>query len=89
MPKDKEINVLAMVRDGHNHIFLYRDGQEADALRALGRAAADPETNFSWYDASVLGQKVRASLPAQQPVKPLTSQAIHEMYRRLKGNRNG
>lgn len=58
---NEELNVLAIVKDGHRHIFLYRDGQETDALRALGRAAADPETNFSWYDASVLGQKVRAN----------------------------
>lgn len=56
-----EINVLAIQKQGHTHMFLYRDGLASDVLRALGRAAADPETNFSWYDAAVLGQKVRAS----------------------------
>ena len=62
MAKEETINVLAIVKEGHNHIFLYRDGQEGEVLRALGRAAADTSTNFSWYDASVLGQKVRANL---------------------------
>ena len=61
MATDESINVLAIEKQGHTHLFLYRDGLEADVLRALGRAAADPETNFSWYDAAVLGQKVRAS----------------------------
>lgn len=60
MANDETINVLAIQKQGHTHLFLYRDGLEGDMLRALGRAAADPETNFSWYDAAVLGQKVRA-----------------------------
>lgn len=60
MASDETINVLAIQKQGHTHLFLYRDGLEGDVLRALGRAAADPETNFSWYDAAVLGQKVRA-----------------------------
>jgi hypothetical protein len=61
MASDETINVLAIQKQGHTHLFLYRDGLESDMLRALGRAAADPETNFSWYDASILGQKVRAN----------------------------
>ena len=61
MASDETINVLAIQKQGHTHLFLYRDGLETDVLRALGRAAADPETNFSWYDAAVLGQKVRAN----------------------------
>lgn len=56
---DSEINIVAIVRDGHTHMFLYRDGQATEALRALGKAAADPATNFSWVDAAVLGEKVR------------------------------
>jgi hypothetical protein len=61
MASDETINVLAIQKQGHTHLFLYRDGLEGDMLRALGRAAADSETNFSWYDAAVLGQKVRAN----------------------------
>ena len=62
MAQDETVNVLAIIKEGHRHIFLYRDGQEGEVLRAMGRAAADTGTNFSWYDASVLGQKVRANL---------------------------
>ncbi len=72
MASDETINVLAIQKQGHTHLFLYRDGLESDMLRALGRAAADPETNFSWYDAAVLGQKVRAS-QANHSVIPSSS----------------
>lgn len=63
-----EINVLAIQKQGHTYLFLYRDGLASDVLRALGRAAADPETNFSWYDAAVLGQKVRADQTSHSEV---------------------
>lgn len=85
MAQDETVNVLSIVKEGHRHIFLYRDGQESDALRALGRAAADPETNFSWYDASILGQKVRASIPVQPDTKAITAEAIEDVLRLRRG----
>jgi hypothetical protein len=54
-----DINVLALVKGKERYIFLYDDTQQAEALRMLGRHAANPELSFSWYDAAVLGKKIR------------------------------
>lgn len=54
-----DINVLALVKGKERYIFLYDDNQQAEALRMLGRHAANPELSFSWYDAAVLGKKIR------------------------------
>jgi len=54
-----DINVLALVKGKERYIYLYDDSQQAEALRTLGRHAASPELSFSWYDAAVLGKKVR------------------------------
>jgi hypothetical protein len=59
----QEINVLALVKGEEKYIFLFDDSRRAETLRMLGRFAADPNLSFSWYDAAVLGQKVRQSIP--------------------------
>jgi hypothetical protein len=59
----QEINVLALVKGEEKYIFLFDDSQRTETLRMLGRFAADPELSFSWYDAAVLGQKVRQTIP--------------------------
>jgi hypothetical protein len=64
----KDINVLALVKGNERYIFLYDDRRRAETLRTLGRFASNPELNFSWYDAAVLSQKVRAAESAG-PVK--------------------
>jgi len=56
---DSGINVLALVKDGERFVFLYDDDSSSQLLQTLGKYAADPELNFSWYDAAVLSQKVR------------------------------
>ncbi|MCA9076812.1 MAG: hypothetical protein KDA93_17430 [Planctomycetaceae bacterium] len=53
------VNVLALVKDGERYVFLYDEKSVSTLLQTLGRYAADPELNFSWYDAAVLSQKVR------------------------------
>ncbi len=55
----REINVLALVKDGERYVFLYDEHSVAKLLQTLGRYAADPDLSFSWYDAAVLSQKVR------------------------------
>ncbi|MGI9457882.1 MAG: hypothetical protein ACR2NU_15055 [Aeoliella sp.] len=62
-----DINVLALVKGKERYILLYDDSQQAEALRTLGRHAANPELSFSWYDAAVLGKKIRREATAQQP----------------------
>lgn len=53
------VNVLALVKDGERFVFLYDETSISTLLQTLGKYAADPELNFSWYDAAVLSQKVR------------------------------
>lgn len=59
----RDINVVALVKGGERYVFLYDDDSRAEAVKTLSRYAANPELSFSWYDASVLGQKVRQSSP--------------------------
>jgi len=57
----RDINVIALVKGSERYVFLFDDDSRAEALRTLGRHAANPDLSFSWYDAAVLGQKVRRS----------------------------
>lgn len=56
---ERSINVIALVKDGERYVFLYDDESGPQLLQTFGRYAADPELNFSWYDAAVLSQRVR------------------------------
>lgn len=71
---DRNVNVIALVKDGERYVFLYDDQSTAQLLQTLGRYAADPELNFTWYDAAVLSQKVRrlqaeTQKPATKPYR--------------------
>ena len=55
------VNMIALTKDGERFVFLYDDASPSELLRTFGQYAADPELNFSWYDAAVLSQRVRAS----------------------------
>ena len=61
-----DINVLALVKGKERYIFLYDDAHRAETLRMLGRHASNPELSFSWYDAAVLSQKIRAEERSQR-----------------------
>ena len=60
---EKEINVLALVKGGERFIFLFDDDNRDEALRQLARFAANPELDFSWYDAAMLSRKIRDAVP--------------------------
>lgn len=57
----RDINVIALVKGSERYVFLFDDQSRTETLKTLGRYAADPDLSFSWYDAAVLGQKVRQS----------------------------
>lgn len=59
----RDINVIALVKGNERYVFLYDDDSRDAALQALARSAANPDLSFSWYDAAVLGEKVRANTP--------------------------
>ena len=62
---DKEVNVLALVKGEERFLFLFDDENRTETLRTLGRFAADPELDFTWYDAAVLSRKIREA--AREP----------------------
>ncbi len=60
---DTEINVLALVKGEERFIFLFDDTNRDGTLRQLAHFAADPEIDFSWYDAAMLSRKIRDAVP--------------------------
>ncbi len=52
-------NIMALAKGVERYVFLYDDSRRDDALRMLGRFAANPDLAFTWYDAAVLSQKIR------------------------------
>ncbi|NND99645.1 MAG: hypothetical protein HKN47_20195 [Pirellulaceae bacterium] len=61
---DREINVLALVKGEERFIFLFDDYNRDETLRQLARFAADPDLDFSWYDAAMLSRKIRDAVPS-------------------------
>ncbi len=59
----KDINVLALVKGKERYIFLFDDDNRSEALRTLGRYASNQDLSFTWYDAAVLSQKIRQTVP--------------------------
>lgn len=56
----EEMNMLALVKGEEKYVFLFDDKNRSETLRQLGKYASDPELSFTWYDAAVLSQKIRA-----------------------------
>jgi hypothetical protein len=66
----KDINVLALVKGKERYIFLFDDENRAEALRTLGRYASNQDLSFTWYDAAVLSQKIRQTVPPPSRTVP-------------------
>lgn len=56
---EQDIKVIALIKGEERYVFLYNENKHQELLRLLGRYASDPNLSFSWYDAAVLGQKIR------------------------------
>lgn len=55
----REVNVVCLRHGEDLYVFGYDDGQENAVMRRFGLMAADPNLNFSWFDAGALCRKVR------------------------------
>ena len=55
----QSMNVLALIRNEQRFIFVYDDSSVTEVLSRLSASAADPELDFTWYDAAMLSQRVR------------------------------
>ena len=67
--RDEETNMLALVKGMERYVFLYTDDKAAEVLQQLGRFASNPELSFTWYDAVVVGDKVRKQAEEQRAKK--------------------
>jgi len=65
-----DINVMALVKGGERYIFLFDDQHRSECLRTLGKFASNQELSFTWYDAAVLSQKVRQTIPTHDSQLP-------------------
>jgi hypothetical protein len=78
-----DINVLALVKGEERYLFLFNDANRAETLRTLGRYASNPELSFTWYDAAVMSQKIRATRKSKtQPalVNRLNHPPVSDFY---------
>ncbi len=62
---ETEVNVLALVKGEEKFIFLFDDENRDETLRQLARFAANPELDFTWYDAAMLSRKIRETVVTQ------------------------
>ena len=67
-----DTHLLCLIKDGERYIFTWKDTPEdyQEILRCLGRYAANEELNFSWYDAAVLSQQIRAKRASKERETP-------------------
>ena len=80
---DREINVLALVKGEERFIFLFDDQNRDETLRQLARFAANPEIDFSWYDAAMLSRKIRDAVPTDDDIvasKEFDSLSIEDFH---------
>ncbi|MDG2223342.1 MAG: hypothetical protein P8L85_18310 [Rubripirellula sp.] len=80
---DREINVLALVKGEERFIFLFDDQNRDETLRQLARFAANPEVDFSWYDAAMLSRKIRDAVPSDDDIvasKEFDSLSIEDFH---------
>ena len=68
-----DINVLALAKGEERYLFLFNDQTRAETLRTLGRYASNPDLSFSWYDAAVMSQKIRATRKSSETAPPVTN----------------
>lgn len=47
------------LKNGHFYVFRFRLSDSIEALRAVGYLAADPASDFSWYDVALVSKQIR------------------------------
>jgi hypothetical protein len=66
---DRQARQLVLVKKDQRWVFRYVPGQETAVLRAMAATAADPQSDFDWFDAAVLCNQLGGNL--QQQLKAL------------------
>jgi len=59
-PERGDRYVFVIVKGLNRYVFSFDDYSKQECLRRAGQFAGDPDLSFTWYDAAVLTQKVKA-----------------------------
>jgi hypothetical protein len=68
----RELNVLALIKGEERYVFVYDDESRLSLIDTFRYHAADPQLNFSWYDAAVLTDKAREQARTGDEMQPAT-----------------
>lgn len=68
---NKDINIVVLVKCEERYVFLFDDDHRGEALRQLGKFAADPELSFTWLDAAATSKRIR-----EAPIEPASDRTI-------------
>lgn len=52
-------NITIVMKGAERYIVVWSDSRKTDALRQLGRWAANKDLSFSWYDAALASERIR------------------------------
>lgn len=47
-----DILIVAYIKGHQRFVWLYTDATRSECLRRIGRTAANPEIDFTWWDAA-------------------------------------
>lgn len=60
-----ESRQLSLVKGEERFVFRYQPGHEADVIDAFASMAAEPTTDFDWFDAAVLSYQMGRRLETE------------------------
>ena len=53
----REVNVLALIKEDEHYVFVYDEASRATLLRHFQAQAADERLGLTWFDATVLTER--------------------------------
>jgi hypothetical protein len=59
MKTTRDARVFTLVKGSERYVFIFDEANRAEILQQIRRLAANPELGFTWYDATVVSQRVR------------------------------
>lgn len=59
------IRQLSLVKGGERFVFRYAAGHETAVIDAFAQMAADPDSEFDWFDAAVLSYQMGRRLETE------------------------
>ena len=71
----QEFNVLALFKGQERYIYVYDDDSRDELIDSFRNQAADPQLNFSWFDAAVLSEKARQQILANADEREQSSRS--------------